>query len=126
MLFSHDTERSLAETAALVNTVGLDGDTLVTLADLDDFLARYPYSVLFAGLKPSLSRYALCGLGYAGFGQPRTGTRQRLSPTRSLPKPTPDPTWPGTTGGTGTCTSRARTLRWHTGSRPRPRWPFLI
>ena len=44
MLFSHDTERSLAETAALVNTVGLDGDTLVTLADLDDFLARYPYS----------------------------------------------------------------------------------
>jgi predicted RNA-binding Zn ribbon-like protein len=44
VLFSHDTERSLAETAALVNTVGLDGDTLVTLADLDDFLARYPYS----------------------------------------------------------------------------------
>ncbi len=44
MLFSHDTERSLAETAALVNTVGLDGDTLVTLPDLDDFLARYPYS----------------------------------------------------------------------------------
>jgi predicted RNA-binding Zn ribbon-like protein len=42
--FSHDTERSLAETAALVNTVGLDGDTLVTLADLDDFLARSPYS----------------------------------------------------------------------------------
>jgi predicted RNA-binding Zn ribbon-like protein len=44
VLFSHDTERSLAETAALVNSVGLDGDTLVTLADLDDFLARYPYS----------------------------------------------------------------------------------
>jgi predicted RNA-binding Zn ribbon-like protein len=44
VLFSHDTERSLAETAALVNTVGLDGDTLVTLADLDDFLARSPYS----------------------------------------------------------------------------------
>jgi predicted RNA-binding Zn ribbon-like protein len=42
--FSHDTERSLAETAALVNTVGLDGDTLVMLADLDDFLARSPYS----------------------------------------------------------------------------------
>jgi len=44
MLFSHDTERALAETAALVNTVGRDGDTLVTLADLDDLLARYPYS----------------------------------------------------------------------------------
>ncbi len=42
--FSHDTERALAETAALVNTVGLDGDTLVTLADFDDFLARSPYS----------------------------------------------------------------------------------
>ena len=44
MLFSHDTEVSLAEAAALVNTVGLDGDTLVTLADLDDFLAHHPYS----------------------------------------------------------------------------------
>ena len=44
MLFSHDTEVSLAEAAALVNTVELDGDTLVTLADLDDFLARHPYS----------------------------------------------------------------------------------
>jgi predicted RNA-binding Zn ribbon-like protein len=44
MPFSHDTEVSLAETAALVNTVELDGDTLVTLADLDDFLARYPWS----------------------------------------------------------------------------------
>ena len=44
MLFSHDTEDSLAETAALVNTIGLDGDELVTVADLDDFLARYRYS----------------------------------------------------------------------------------
>jgi predicted RNA-binding Zn ribbon-like protein len=44
MPFSHDTEVSLAETAALVNTVGLDGDTLVTLADLDDFLSRHPRS----------------------------------------------------------------------------------
>src|SRR5215218_6653654 len=44
MLFSHDTEVALAETAALINTVGLDGDELVTLADLDDFLARHPYS----------------------------------------------------------------------------------
>src|SRR5262245_25645841 len=44
MPFSHDTEISLAETAALVNTVGLDGDTLVTLTDLDDFLAGYPRS----------------------------------------------------------------------------------
>jgi predicted RNA-binding Zn ribbon-like protein len=44
MPFSHDTEASLAEAAALVNTVGLDGDTLVTLADFDDYLAGHPYS----------------------------------------------------------------------------------
>jgi predicted RNA-binding Zn ribbon-like protein len=44
MLFSHDSERALAEAAALVNTVGLDGDSLVSLADFDDFLARSPYS----------------------------------------------------------------------------------
>jgi predicted RNA-binding Zn ribbon-like protein len=44
MLFGHDTEVSLGETTALVNTVELDGDTLVTLADLDEFLAQHPYS----------------------------------------------------------------------------------
>ena len=44
MLFSHDTDAALAEAAALVNTIGLDGDTLVTLADFDDYLARHPYS----------------------------------------------------------------------------------
>jgi predicted RNA-binding Zn ribbon-like protein len=44
LLFSHDTEASLADAAALVNTAGLDGDTLVTVADLDDYLARTPYS----------------------------------------------------------------------------------
>jgi predicted RNA-binding Zn ribbon-like protein len=44
LLFSYDTEVSLADTAALINTVGLDGDTLVTLRDLDDFLVRNPYS----------------------------------------------------------------------------------
>jgi predicted RNA-binding Zn ribbon-like protein len=44
MLFSHDNEVSLAAAAALVNTVGLDGDTLVTLADFDGYLARNRYS----------------------------------------------------------------------------------
>jgi predicted RNA-binding Zn ribbon-like protein len=47
VLFSHDTEVSLAEAAALVNTVGLDGDTLITVADLDDFLSQHPYSGSF-------------------------------------------------------------------------------
>jgi predicted RNA-binding Zn ribbon-like protein len=44
VLFSHDTELALAETAALVNTLGRDGDTLATLADLDALLTRTPYS----------------------------------------------------------------------------------
>jgi predicted RNA-binding Zn ribbon-like protein len=44
MLFSHDTEASLAGITALVNTMGIDGDTLLTLTDLDAFLARNPYS----------------------------------------------------------------------------------
>lgn len=54
MLFSHDTEVSLAETAALVNTVGLDGDMLVTPADFDDFLARYPRSGVIRGTPEEL------------------------------------------------------------------------
>jgi predicted RNA-binding Zn ribbon-like protein len=44
MLFTHDTEVSLAETAALVNTIGNDGDELVTPADFEAFLRRTPYS----------------------------------------------------------------------------------
>ncbi len=44
MLFTHDTEVSLAETAALVNTLGDDGDSLVTAEDFDAFLVRSPYS----------------------------------------------------------------------------------
>ena len=44
MLFAHDTEVSLVETAALINTDGPDGDTLVTPADFEVFLARTPYS----------------------------------------------------------------------------------
>ena len=75
MLFSHDTEVSLAEAAALVNTVGLDGDTLVTLADLDDFLAHHPTSGRFAGPRTSSNPYAHCGRDYANSGQSRTVTR---------------------------------------------------
>ena len=54
MLFSHDTEVSLAEAAALVNTDGLDGDTLLTVADLDDFLSDHPYSGAFRRTKDEL------------------------------------------------------------------------
>lgn len=47
MLFTHDTELALIETAALVNSLGLraeDEDTLVTEADFEAFFARNPYS----------------------------------------------------------------------------------
>jgi predicted RNA-binding Zn ribbon-like protein len=67
LLFSHDTELALAEAAALVNTVGLDGDTLATLADLDDYLARTPYTGVIRrtqeelesvrGLRPRLRKF---------------------------------------------------------------------
>ena len=45
MLFTHDTEVSLVETAALVNTLTADdGDALATPDDFEDFLRRNPYS----------------------------------------------------------------------------------
>lgn len=44
MLFTHDTEVSLAETAALVNTLSDDGDALVSAEDFEALFARSPYS----------------------------------------------------------------------------------
>ena len=44
MLFSHDTEMALVQTAALVNTLGDSGDHLAAVSDLDAFLGRYPMS----------------------------------------------------------------------------------
>lgn len=44
MLFAHDTEVVLADLAALVNTLGDEGDTLTTLDDLDAFLAVHQIS----------------------------------------------------------------------------------
>ena len=44
MLFSHDTELALIQTAALVNTLDDGVDSLASLADLDAFLVRYPMS----------------------------------------------------------------------------------
>jgi predicted RNA-binding Zn ribbon-like protein len=44
VLFSHDTELALIQTAALVNTLDDGADTLASLADLDGFLVRYPMS----------------------------------------------------------------------------------
>lgn len=44
MLFTHDTEDALAESAALVNTLSDGVDHLTTVADLDAFLTGYPMS----------------------------------------------------------------------------------
>lgn len=43
MLFAHDTESALVAAAALVNTA-TDGDTLQTVADLDQFVERYGWT----------------------------------------------------------------------------------
>jgi predicted RNA-binding Zn ribbon-like protein len=44
MLFAHDTEVALAAAAALVNTVGIDGDTLPDLAALNAFFDEWEWS----------------------------------------------------------------------------------
>ncbi len=44
MVFAHDAELALVQTAALVNTLGRDGDELDTQTGLDDFFVRYPFS----------------------------------------------------------------------------------
>jgi predicted RNA-binding Zn ribbon-like protein len=56
MLFAHDTEVSLAETAALVNTYDVtDGtDDLQTAEDFEAFLRRYPYSGTILGTAEEL------------------------------------------------------------------------
>lgn len=55
MLFTHDTEIALGETAALVNTLGDDGDSLLTRAGLDAFLARHPFSGRVTGDEEELA-----------------------------------------------------------------------
>ncbi|HEX8498731.1 MAG TPA: CGNR zinc finger domain-containing protein [Actinomycetales bacterium] len=44
MVFAHDTEEALSAAAALVNTHGRAGDTLVTRADLDAFVVRWGWT----------------------------------------------------------------------------------
>lgn len=45
MHFAHDTEAALQGTAALVNTLGSDGeDTLTTVAELDDFTRTWQWT----------------------------------------------------------------------------------
>lgn len=43
-LFAHDTEDALLAAAALVNTAGRDGDRLTSMADLNEFVARWRWS----------------------------------------------------------------------------------
>ena len=50
MIFTHDTEVSLAEAAALVNTLDSDGvDALTAPSGLQEYLARNPYSGVISG-----------------------------------------------------------------------------
>ena len=50
MIFTHDTEVSLAEAAALVNTVDSDGvDGLAQSAGLRSFLDRHPFTGVILG-----------------------------------------------------------------------------
>lgn len=44
MLFAHDTEVALAAAAALVNTAKTDPDSLLTIADLDDFVSEWGWT----------------------------------------------------------------------------------
>ena len=44
MIFTNDTEQALASVAALINTASADGDTMVSVADLDGFVAEQQFS----------------------------------------------------------------------------------
>lgn len=56
MIFTHDTEVSLAEAAALVNTLDSDGvDELAEPAGLLAYLDRHPYTGVILGSEPELA-----------------------------------------------------------------------
>ena len=56
MIFTHDTEVSLAEAAALVNTVDSDGaDALAEPAGLRSFLDRHPFTGVILGTAAEVS-----------------------------------------------------------------------
>ncbi|MCD4534435.1 CGNR zinc finger domain-containing protein [Nocardioides sp. cx-169] len=44
MVFAHDTETALQAAATLVNSEDDDGDTLTSVADLDEFFERFEYT----------------------------------------------------------------------------------
>jgi predicted RNA-binding Zn ribbon-like protein len=54
--FAHDTQVALMEAAALVNTLSDGRDELATPADLDAFLARYPFSGVRRGTPDELEQ----------------------------------------------------------------------
>ncbi len=56
MVFAHDTQVSLTEAAALVNTLSGGVDELETPAGLDAFLAKYPYSGVHRGTEEELAQ----------------------------------------------------------------------
>jgi predicted RNA-binding Zn ribbon-like protein len=54
--FAHDTQVALIEAAALVNTLSDGVEELATPADLDAFLARYPFSGVRWGTEDELEQ----------------------------------------------------------------------
>ena len=56
MVFAHDTQAALIEAAALVNTLSDGVDELTTQADLDAFLAKYPYTGVRRGTEEELEQ----------------------------------------------------------------------
>ena len=100
------TPSSLAETAALVNTVELDGDTLVTLADLDDFLARHPSSGVIHRTHEELESVRALRPRLRKFWTVKIATRRQLWSTRSSRRQMRGPTCPDTMSGTGTTRHR--------------------
>jgi predicted RNA-binding Zn ribbon-like protein len=56
VLFAHDTEAALSSAAALVNTLGLEGDELTDVAALDRFLAEWGWTGSRRGDRAELDR----------------------------------------------------------------------
>ena len=87
MIFTHDTEVSLIEAAALVNTVDSDGvDELAEPSGLQAYLARNPYTGVILGTDAGAGRGARRALpSCAACGRSPTGTLRCRSSTRSWP-----------------------------------------
>jgi predicted RNA-binding Zn ribbon-like protein len=97
VVFAHDTETSLLNAAALVNTdSATDGDALRTLADLDDFVRRCEFTgsrthddtelQAVRALRAPLRRLWTCHIGTGDDEQVVNGVNAMLAEARALPQ----------------------------------------